>query len=261
MMRRRWSKKLLGLILAGALGITGVPGLAAEAAEPANAAEQEYITAEAAAGNEAVTEPTTSMTTEKGESAAAGISVAEAIAKGNSGESVTVTGYIVGHAAGSQTADFEAPFGNDYNFLIADTAGERDKAKLVDVQIPSGPRAEFGLQSNPDIIGKQVSVSGMLAAYNNFPGLKSVTALEFAAAQPGEPGERKNRGNRARTPESRKTRAETLVRIQEKILAKIRETRANLREIRDKSQNCRTAPAKKCCLTIRTPKPPARPIG
>lgn len=185
MVRSRWSKKLLGLILAGTLVMTGIPGLAAEAAEQANGAEQEHITAEAGL----VPEAGTAASAEKGDSTAAGISVAAAIAKGNSGEAVTVTGYVVGHAAGSQTADFEAPFGNDYNLLIADAAGERDTAKLVDVQIPSGMRAEFGLQSNPNIIGKQVSVSGTLAAYNNFPGLKSVAAIEFAAAQPGEPGE------------------------------------------------------------------------
>ncbi|MBB6671910.1 DUF6359 domain-containing protein [Cohnella nanjingensis] len=103
------------------------------------------------------------------------LTVAEAIAN-NSGTG-TVEGYIVGHATGSLTANFQAPFSNDLNLLIGDASGERDKAKLLDVQLSTAYRSQFGLQTNPSIIGKKVKVTGALAAYNNFPGLKSPTAL------------------------------------------------------------------------------------
>ncbi|MGN8768199.1 DUF6359 domain-containing protein [Paenibacillus barengoltzii] len=73
--------------------------------------------------------------------------------------------------------------------MIADTAGEQDKTKLIDVQIPSSFRAGFGLQSNPDLIGKSVVASGSLAAYNNFAGLKNVTAISLSQDQPGDPGD------------------------------------------------------------------------
>lgn len=115
------------------------------------------------------------------------LTVAEAIA-GNSG-TATVEGYVVGHATGSQTANFTAPFANDFNFLIADSPSEQDKTKVLDVQISSGYRAQFGLQTNPSLIGAKVKVTGTLGAYNNFPGLKSPTALTLLEeSQPGDPG-------------------------------------------------------------------------
>lgn len=179
-----WRKKWLGFLLAGALVVTGLPGWAPQAtAQPADLTV-DVSRAGAGAQLNAVSNSGEALL----QIAAAPLSVAEAIAKGNSGEAVEVDGIIVGHATGSLTADFEAPFGNDFNFLIADTAGEQDKTKLIDVQIPSSFRAEFGLQSNPDLIGKSVIVSGSLAAYNNFAGLKSVTAISLWD-QPGDPGE------------------------------------------------------------------------
>lgn len=105
------------------------------------------------------------------------LTVAEAIAN-NSGTG-TVEGYIVGHATGSLSANFQAPYSNDFNFLIADSSNERDKTKLLDVQLTTAYRAQFGLQTNPGIIGKKVKVTGSLAAYNTFPGLRTPTALAF----------------------------------------------------------------------------------
>ncbi|WP_141603515.1 5'-nucleotidase C-terminal domain-containing protein [Terrilactibacillus laevilacticus] len=91
----------------------------------------------------------------------------------------TVEGYIVGHATGSNTANFNAPFSNDFNFLIADSPTEHDKTRLIDVQIPSGDRNQFGLQSNPSIVGKEVKITGSFQDYNSFPGLKLVTEISF----------------------------------------------------------------------------------
>nr|WP_244865101.1 5'-nucleotidase C-terminal domain-containing protein [Xylanibacillus composti] len=109
------------------------------------------------------------------------MTVAEAIAN-NSG-SGTVEGYIVGHATGSRTAKFTPPFANDFNFLIADSASERDLTKVLDVQVTAGYRAEFGLQTNPDLIGKKVRVSGSFQLYNNFPGLRSPTAMAWVVEE------------------------------------------------------------------------------
>ncbi|WP_068782940.1 DUF6359 domain-containing protein [Paenibacillus phocaensis] len=215
-----WRNKWLGLLLAGALVVTGLPGWAPQAAaQPADS----QVAAEASdhavedAGNSPLmsdgpvqgidvpayapeaeapqmgeaAEPAAGPASNGSslQAASASLSVAEAVSRGNNGETVEVTGTIVGHATGLLTADFEAPFGNDFNFLIADTAGERDKAKLIDVQVPAGLRAAFGLQSNPDLIGQSVVVAGSLAAYNNFTGLKSVTAISLSQNQPEEPGE------------------------------------------------------------------------
>ena len=107
--------------------------------------------------------------------AAAPISVAEAIAN-NSG-SATVEGYIVAHTTGNNSYDFEAPFGNDFNFALADTPNEKDKSKLLPVQLPASFRAEFGLQTNPTKIGSKVQVTGSLEAYFTVPGIKNPTVV------------------------------------------------------------------------------------
>jgi hypothetical protein len=117
------------------------------------------------------------------------LTVSQAIAKENSGNQATVEGYIVGHASGSYAADFTAPFSNDYNVLIADAAGEQDKTRLMDVQITSDYRADYGLQTNPGLIGTKIRVTGTLVAYNNFPGVKSPSNIIPASEEPGDGGD------------------------------------------------------------------------
>lgn len=118
------------------------------------------------------------------------LTVAEAIAS-NSGTG-TVEGYIVGFATGSLTSSFQAPFANDFNFLIADSTTERTNGKLLDVQLTASYRSQFGLQTNPSLIGRKVKVTGSFAAYNNFAGVKSPTALSFiedtTTPDPGDGG-------------------------------------------------------------------------
>jgi 2',3'-cyclic-nucleotide 2'-phosphodiesterase (5'-nucleotidase family) len=105
------------------------------------------------------------------------ITVEQAIAN-NSG-TATVKGYIVAHTTGTNSYDFEAPFGNDYNFGIADSSSETDPAKILPVQITSSYRSQFGLASNPTNIGKEVFVTGTLKAYFTVPGLQTPTYMGF----------------------------------------------------------------------------------
>ncbi|XXM74620.1 5'-nucleotidase C-terminal domain-containing protein [Lysinibacillus sphaericus] len=113
------------------------------------------------------------------------LTVQEAI-ENNEG-SGTVSGYIVGHTVSTNSYNFEAPFSNDYNFAIADSVDETDPAKILPVQIPSVFRPDFGLQTNPDIIGKKVVVTGDLTAYFNVPALKNTSAMSFEGEQPEDP--------------------------------------------------------------------------
>ncbi|WP_051428324.1 chitobiase/beta-hexosaminidase C-terminal domain-containing protein [Bacillus sp. J33] len=108
--------------------------------------------------------------------------VAEAIAN-NSG-SATVEGYIVAFATGNGITQDPTKFGNDYNFAIADSPDETDQSNMLDVQITAAYRAEFGLKTNPNNIGKKVSVSGNLTTYNSMPGLKEPTSMGFIADAP-----------------------------------------------------------------------------
>jgi 2',3'-cyclic-nucleotide 2'-phosphodiesterase (5'-nucleotidase family)/predicted extracellular nuclease len=101
----------------------------------------------------------------------------------------TVEGYIVAHTLATNSYDYEAPFGNDYNFALADTPDERDPSKILPVQISSSFRSSFGLQTNSDLVGKKVRVTGTLTPYFNVPGLKEPTAIVFADGSGGDPGE------------------------------------------------------------------------
>jgi predicted extracellular nuclease len=127
-----------------------------------------------------------------GQASAESILTVQQAIENNSG-SGTVEGYIVGHAKGTNSYDYEAPFGNDFNLLMADAAGETDPAKILPVQISSSFRSAFGLQTNPEIIGKKVKVTGSLENYFTVPGLKSPSAMQFAdgsgGGEPGDPGE------------------------------------------------------------------------
>lgn len=186
-MKRARKRRRLNWLLVIAMLVTSLAGTLPAAAEEAG---QGGVPAAAAADTLSQTAPMPEQggtdLAEPAGSSGASISVWAAIAKGNNGEQAVVTGYIVGHATGSLTANFNAPFSNDYNFLLADTPEERDPGKLVNVQVPSGLRGDFGLQAHPELIGRQVTVSGSLNAYNNFPGLKSVNKIELAGG--GQPG-------------------------------------------------------------------------
>lgn len=100
----------------------------------------------------------------------------------------TVEGYIVGYTTSTNSYDFEAPFANDYNFALADDPNERDAANILPVQISATFRPDFGLQTNPDLIGKKVRVTGSLTAYFTVPGLKNPTDMKFADGSGEPPG-------------------------------------------------------------------------
>ncbi|HEY4600819.1 MAG TPA: chitobiase/beta-hexosaminidase C-terminal domain-containing protein [Cerasibacillus sp.] len=117
------------------------------------------------------------------------ISVEEAIAN-NSGTK-TVEGYVVGFIK-SQTNVTNDPseFTADTNMAIASSPTETNLDNMLFVQIAKSFRAEFGLQSNPDNLGKKVQVTGSLEPYFTKPGLKSPSAMTFVddteAPDPGE---------------------------------------------------------------------------
>lgn len=105
------------------------------------------------------------------------ITVADAIAN-NSGKK-TVEGYIVGYTVSGGNYVSNPPFKDDFNLAIADSKNEKDSSKIMPVQIPASFRSDFGLKTNPDLIGKKVKITGNLEAYFTVPGLKSPTAFEL----------------------------------------------------------------------------------
>ncbi len=116
--------------------------------------------------------------------AATPLTVAQAVA-GQDGASHTVRGYVVGQPTATSTV-VRSGFPNDYALALADSASETSTSRMLYVQIPSTFRAQWGLKSNPGLMGRQLDVTGVLAAYFSHPGLKSASA--FADAGGGDGG-------------------------------------------------------------------------
>ncbi|TDQ01332.1 endonuclease [Labedaea rhizosphaerae] len=134
-----------------------------------------------------------------GASSAAGtpLTVAQAIA-GQNGSTATVRGYVVGQPTATTTV-VTSNFPNDYALALADAPGQTATGQVLYVQITSTFRSAYGLQSNPDLVGKELDVTGALGAYFSHPGLKSTTAFTITGSStpttttttsaPGDPGD------------------------------------------------------------------------
>gem|GEM_PF-54843 len=103
-------------------------------------------------------------------------SVSEVIAD-NDG-TARVEGYIVGHVVSTNNYRFEAPFANDHNLLVADDPNEVNAENMLPVQITTPFRDDFGLETNPDLIGKLITMEGNLETYFTVPGLKDPTTMD-----------------------------------------------------------------------------------
>jgi endonuclease I len=118
--------------------------------------------------------------------AATPITVATAIGR-QDGSTASVTGYVVGQPTATSTV-VRSNFPNDYALALADSASQTSTGSMLYVQIPAAFRASYGLQSNPTLLGKQITVTGTLAAYFSHPGLKDATAFTGGGgSDPGDP--------------------------------------------------------------------------
>ncbi len=103
-------------------------------------------------------------------------SVSQAISN-QTGAVHSVEGYVVGQPT-SQTSVVTSNFPNDYALALADSPTETNTSEMIFVQIPSSFRSSFGLQSNPDLMGQKLKVTGSLTDYFSHPGVKSTAAFE-----------------------------------------------------------------------------------
>ncbi|MGB7998528.1 MAG: endonuclease [Anaerobacillus sp.] len=98
----------------------------------------------------------------------------------NQGNSqVAVEGYIVGKPVSTSSIS-TSHFSDDYAIAIADEAGETNVDDMLFVQIPTSFRNEYGLQTNPGLVGDKVVISGSLTDYFAHPGVKSVSAMDLS---------------------------------------------------------------------------------
>lgn len=110
--------------------------------------------------------------------AATPLTVGQAIGQQN-GSTQTVRGYVVGQPTATSTV-VTSGFPNDYALAIADTAGQTSTSQMLYVQIPSAFRSQWGLRTNPSLMGKQIDVTGSLAAYFSHPGMTGTSAFALA---------------------------------------------------------------------------------
>jgi len=118
--------------------------------------------------------------------AATPLTVAQAIGSQN-GASATVRGYVVGQPTATSTV-VRSGFPNDYALALADSPGTTATGSMLYVQIPSAFRSSYGLKTNPGLLGKQIDVTGTLAAYFSHPGLTGGTAFALAGGGSTDPG-------------------------------------------------------------------------
>ena len=95
------------------------------------------------------------------------------------GATQTVRGYVVGQPTATDRV-VTSGFPNDYAIAIAATPGETDTGKMLYVQVPSALRSQWGLASNPDLVGQQVDVTGALEAYFSHAGVTGTSAIALA---------------------------------------------------------------------------------
>ncbi|MFQ6171356.1 endonuclease [Oryzobacter sp. R7] len=118
--------------------------------------------------------------------AAAPLTVAQAIGQ-QDGSTQTVRGYVVGQPTATNTV-VTSGYPNDYALAIADTASTTNTSQMLYVQIPSAFRAQWGLRTNPTLKGRQIDVTGTLAAYFSHPGMTGTSAFAFAGGTQPPPG-------------------------------------------------------------------------
>ncbi|WP_433013070.1 endonuclease [Kribbella sp. CA-294648] len=128
--------------------------------------------------------PSTAATT-------ANLTVSAAIQQQN-GSVATVEGYVVGQPTAANTV-IRSNFTGDTALALADSAAQTSTSAMLYVQIPTSFRAQYGLQSNPGLIGTKISVTGTLTPYfTPHAGLKNPTAFSGGGGTgpgPSDPGD------------------------------------------------------------------------
>ena len=117
--------------------------------------------------------------------AATPLTVSQAIGQ-QTGASQTVRGYVVGQPTATSTV-VRSSFPSDYALAIADSATQTSTSQMLYVQIPSAFRSQWGLKTNPSLMGKQIDVTGALSAYFSHPGMTSTSAFALSSGGPTEP--------------------------------------------------------------------------
>lgn len=89
----------------------------------------------------------------------------------------TIKGYVVGQPT-SYDRVITSGYIDDNAIAIADSDTETNTSNMIYVKISSKYRSSFGLKTNPNLKGKQVSITGYLTSYFAHYGLKEITDIK-----------------------------------------------------------------------------------
>lgn len=155
----------------------------------------------------------TFVTIDSSKAATTSLTVSQAIQLQNNSVNM-VEGYVVGKPISTSTV-ITSNYSDDYALAIADVSTETNTEKMLYIQIPSQFRPQFGLKSNPELMGGKIKVSGNLTAYFSHPGLKNTTQMLMISSS-SNPNEGESNGTYydnaiGKTGESLKTALHTII--------------------------------------------------
>lgn len=99
------------------------------------------------------------------------ITIPEAQALDKNGQVVKVVGYIMGQDKNGKLLNEIGVIDSVYNILIADSPDETDTSKMLKVQLQykTDPKTYWNVMTNPDVIGRQIYVTGTLSSDVYYP--------------------------------------------------------------------------------------------
>ena len=114
------------------------------------------------------------------------LSIAEAIKiqKEDGYEQACIRGYIIGYAKGNNSVVYvdsttAITRTAERNVVLADHIDERDKSKIIVVQLPEGViRSDVNLYANPQNLHKRLTVTGMMTYYYGLAGCTGTLGTE-----------------------------------------------------------------------------------
>ena len=116
------------------------------------------------------------------------ITVSTALSR-QDGSVATVEGFVVGQPTAANTV-IRSNFTGDTAIALADSSSQTSTSAMLYVQVTATFRAQYGLQSNPGLLGTKISVTGTLTPYfTPHAGLKNPTAFGGGGSDPGDPGD------------------------------------------------------------------------
>ena len=92
--------------------------------------------------------------------------------------------WVMAYIVGSDYDDFEAPWDDDFTVSLADSVDETSSGNCIQLKLEDdGGRADWGLNSNPENVGKLIIAKGYRDVYYEKPSIEGVRNLDISELQ------------------------------------------------------------------------------